>query len=101
MSAYYTILGRHTDSEYLVLVEDRALRLFPPGSFTLPWVGVSGHRYGISYYPKSSIDFRGPLWWAELRVRRYVAGVERQHRNTRRAAARAAAFAASRQKEGQ
>lgn len=96
MSEHYTITGDWTGQEYLVLVEARGLTVYRPGDFTLPWVGVSGARYGLSYYLRSGKDFGGPFWLADRRVRRYVARLESTARQEHQRRVRAERFAARR-----
>lgn len=96
MSDYYTIRGDWTGQDYLVVASERGLTVYMPGNFRLPWVGVSGARYGLSYHPGSGRDFGGPLWLAGLRARRHVARLESTSREAYQRRARAERFAARR-----
>lgn len=84
---HYTITGAHTGQTYLVVADYGRMRFFPPGSFTLPWTGESGHQYGLAWHPGAGVDLAGPPWIAARRAAWIVA---RREWTARRADARIA-----------
>lgn len=86
MSDYYTLRGELSGDQYLLLVDPGRVTVYHSG-FHLPWTGVSGVKYGLSYTPGGGTSFHHRwLWWADRRAKRYISRRERrlQREHTRR-----------------